>query len=231
MAAITAAARDASAELRRVDLADGVTQVAEAYLRGANDERSPVELVVTVPASALTGPGDDITDMGDLADTPITPTTARRLACDAGVVALAVDESGQTVDVGRRRRTIPAPIKRALLHRDGGCRFPGCSNKLFTHGHHIEHWADGGKTALPNLVTLCSRHHRFVHEHGWRVSMSADQQPTFHAPDGKPVRLQRPALLPWNPPDLTPATPAWSGGAVDYNTCLEALEWRDRPPG
>jgi HNH endonuclease len=78
------------------------------------------------------------------------------------------------LSVGRATRTIPTHIRTALCLRDQGCRFPGCDRPpAWTDGHHIIHWADGGPTALDNLVSLCRRHHRSVHEEGWRIHMEA----------------------------------------------------------
>jgi hypothetical protein len=81
------------------------------------------------------------------------------------------DQAGGVLDVGRKRRTVPPAIRRALEHRDAGCRFPGCGCR-YTDAHHIVHWADGGETRLDNLVLLCSRHHRAVHEGGFRVEVA-----------------------------------------------------------
>ena len=75
---------------------------------------------------------------------------------------------GKILDVGRRTRTIPTPIRRALTARDKGCQFPGCGLK-FCEAHHLKHWAEGGETSLDNLVLLCRRHHRAVHEEGYRI--------------------------------------------------------------
>jgi len=77
-------------------------------------------------------------------------------------------EYRDVLDVGRRTRTIPPALRRALEVRDRGCRFPGCGLR-FTDGHHVKHWADGGETKLDNLILLCRLHHRLVHEGGWRV--------------------------------------------------------------
>jgi 5-methylcytosine-specific restriction endonuclease McrA len=77
------------------------------------------------------------------------------------------------LSVGRATRTIPAPIRTALHLRDQGCRFPGCDRPpAWTDGHHIIHWSDGGSTELENLVSLCRRHHRAVHEQGWRIRIA-----------------------------------------------------------
>ena len=78
------------------------------------------------------------------------------------------DRDGRILDVGRRTRTIPPSLRRALEARDRGCRFPGCGSR-FTDGHHVRHWADGGATSLDNCLLLCRFHHRLVHEEGWKV--------------------------------------------------------------
>jgi hypothetical protein len=99
-----------------------------------------------------------------LSATPLPVHIARMLACDCSRVDVEVGESGEILDVGRARRTIPSAIGRALWLRDGGCRAPGCSRRHHLHAHHIEEWADGGKTAASNLVLLCPGHHLQVHE-------------------------------------------------------------------
>ena len=99
--------------------------------------------------------------------------TSRRLACDAGVVRMRHNARGEVLDVGRRTRTVPPAIRRALEVRDRTCRFPGCGCR-YTDAHHIIHWAEGGETKLDNLVLLCRRHHRAVHEEGWRVEVVVD---------------------------------------------------------
>ncbi len=94
--------------------------------------------------------------------------TARRMLCDASLVPIA-ESDGEPLSIGRRTRTIPSALRRALRVRDGGCRFPGCSHRRFVDAHHIRHWADGGETAVDNLVHLCRRHHRLIHEGGFSV--------------------------------------------------------------
>ncbi len=103
-------------------------------------------------------------------DMGVSAETARRLSCDAGIVGMRHGPDGDVLDVGRKRRTVPPAIRRALEHRDGGCRFPGCGCR-FTDAHHIIHWADGGETKLDNLILLCRRHHRALHEEGFRVEV------------------------------------------------------------
>jgi HNH endonuclease len=89
--------------------------------------------------------------------------------------------------VGRNTRTIPPALRRALNARDRGCRFPGCENRRFVDAHHIQHWAHGGDTTLTNLVLLCRRHHRFVHESGYKV----DDRMRFYDPWGQEIPLVR----------------------------------------
>jgi len=129
-------------------------------------------------------------DRGDLSSCravrrPVTAETARRLACDSGMVRVARGaEDGSVRSVGRKTRTVPPAVRRALDTRDRGCRFPGCGLR-FTDVHHIRHWADGGETSLRNLVLLCRRHHRKVHEDGHRVCLDRKGQVVFFTPRGK----------------------------------------------
>jgi len=111
--------------------------------------------------------------------------TGRRLACDASLITIAEDDLGEPLDVGRKTRSIPPALRRALGSRDRGCVFPGCTHKRYVDGHHIRHWADGGETRLANLVTLCRFHHRAVHEGGIRVERLDDGAWRFTRPDGR----------------------------------------------
>jgi hypothetical protein len=115
----------------------------------------------------------------------IAAETARRLACDASVVRILENERGEPLDVGRKTRTIPPAIRRALNARDQGCRFPGCTFKRYVDGHHVQHWARGGETRLSNLVTLCRFHHRLVHEGQVLVQALDDGAFRFVRPDGQ----------------------------------------------
>ena len=134
------------------------------------------------------------------------------------------DHHGRVLDVGRRTRTIPTAIRRALEHRDRSCCFPGCTNRI-TDAHHVVHWADGGPTRLENLLLLCRRHHRAVHEEGFRVTTTASGSFTFRRPDGRalpqtppmPVRSRHPAT------DTTePLTRLESGDGV--RRCRQPLD-------
>ena len=114
----------------------------------------------------------------------VSAETSRRLSCDAGVVHWLENKKGEPLSVGRKTRTIPPAIRRALNRRDGGCRFPGCTCSRFVDAHHITHWADGGETSVNNLVLLCRRHHRMVHEEGFGLHSQADGRIYFTDPQG-----------------------------------------------
>lgn len=179
-------ATDVSAETPPVSLrrADAIVAVAERYLAGATTAAAPpVEVVVHVEAASLAQP-----DAGGTLDdgTALGPAATERLCCDATVVEVTEDSRGNVLDVGRRRRTIPPVLRRALRLRDRGCRFPGCTNRL-VDGHHVVPWARGGATALENLVSLCRRHHTHVHDHGFRMQRDAAGGFRFFRPDGREV--------------------------------------------
>jgi 5-methylcytosine-specific restriction endonuclease McrA len=120
---------------------------------------------------------------GDVSENIPSSETSRRLACDATPVVMWHDADKRTVEVGARTRTIPPALRRALQHRDRGCRFPGCEVR-FGQGHHICHWVHGGPTTLWNLVMLCRRHHRAVHEEGYQLEQLADGTLRFRTPNG-----------------------------------------------
>ncbi len=92
----------------------------------------------------------------------------------------------EVLNVGRKQRTVPTAIKRALAARDHACRFPGCHHTQFLDAHHIQHWCEGGETSLDNLVLLCTHHHRLLHEGGFKLR-AAGHRFYFARPDGRPV--------------------------------------------
>jgi hypothetical protein len=118
----------------------------------------------------------------------VSAETSRRMACDASLVVMRHAVDGAVLDVGRKTRTIPPAIRRALLARDRHCQFPGCAARR-CDGHHIRHWAEGGPTRLDNLTLLCRRHHRAVHEGGFTIVKRDDGTPMFYRPDGTLVEI------------------------------------------
>lgn len=169
--------------------------------------------------------------------------TARRLACDASIVLLTEDENGQPLNVGRKTRSIPPALRRALNARDKGCRFPGCSNTKFIDAHHIKHWAHGGKTKASNLVTLCRFHHRKVHEGGITMRVLDDGVLRFIQADGSSIESLLPGttgeLGDWHrlPEintrggfciDSNTAVTRWRGESMDYGVVIDSMRFRMR---
>jgi hypothetical protein len=114
---------------------------------------------------------------------PVRAEIGRRLACDSTISRVIVNARSEPLDIGRRTPVVPAAMRRALILRDQGCRFPVCDRPSgWCDAHHVVHWADGGHTALANLVLLCRRHHRLVHQ-GFGLEM-VDGLPAFRRPDG-----------------------------------------------
>ncbi len=110
----------------------------------------------------------------------------RRIACDASKVEIKYKEDGTPMDVGRKTRVVPAPLRRALEARDKACVFPGCNARIkVCDSHHLKHWADGGETKLSNLSLLCNRHHRCVHERGYGMERLPNGKLQFYRPDGR----------------------------------------------
>ena len=168
----------------------------------------------------------------------------RRLGCEASLVGVVHGPNGEILSVGRKTRAVPPPIRRALKLRDGGCRFPGCTNHRHVDAHHVVHWADGGETRLSNLVLLCRRHHRLVHEGGFGVNASHDGRFVFTRPDGSRVAAQPRLPAPPREPlhrfrrahrehGITARTPMslYDGAGWDLDLCIAALDQAARQAG
>ncbi len=147
------------------------------------------------------------------------------------------DGSGRTIDVGRKTRTTPAALRRALRARDQTCRFPGCTHRRALDAHHVRHWIDGGETKLSNVFHCCRRHHRYLHEYGFSVAMR-DGELVFFDPNGReiPPVVRRPPLHDGAFDRLRAQIqqrgirisaesnePGWDGQLVDYDACVDAI--------
>jgi hypothetical protein len=234
----------ASRETERGRLVDGAVGLAQNQLSGKDGVRQPTEVVVHVSFDdGLFGGevGDGHTEDGR----GVPAGTARRLLCDPGVVPLVEDATGKTLKIGRKTRTIPPSIRRALAARDSGCRFPGCGNTRWTQAHHVVHWTDGGDTSLQNLITLCGHHHRWLHEYGGSAawSESSPRQPVFTDPAGHRIPAVgvappvTPAIRGWLETradndevaiDAHTRCCGWDGNRVDYSACIDDL-FLDKP--
>jgi hypothetical protein len=148
--------------------------------------------------------------------------------------------TGASLHIGRKTRSIPPAIQRALQRRDGGCRFPGCTCTRFVDAHHMQHWADGGETSMNNLVLLCRKHHRLVHEGGFAIGRSPVGDIHFSDPAGRIIPTGPDARFSGNVPALfmeheqsgihiTPKTqiPNWLGEKMDDQLAVEGLLFRE----
>ena len=111
-------------------------------------------------------------------------------------------KQGSIPSWGRRTRTPSTRTLRAILARDGGCRYPGCGRTRHLHAHHVRFWSHGGDTTPDNLVLLCSSHHRSLHRGEFLIRAHALQQFTFHRQnDHQPIEQAPPTSVPgvWRP--------------------------------
>jgi 5-methylcytosine-specific restriction endonuclease McrA len=221
--------------------ADALALLAETSLNHGLDPGAPGEryqVVVHVDAAVLADPdqpGQSLLEEG----ARVSAETSQRLACDASRVVMQHDEAGRLVEIGARTRTIPPALRRALHHRDRGCRFPGCGIR-FGQGHHLRHWAQGGPTTLANLALLCRRHHRAMHEDGYHVERRSDGTLRFRRADGRPlpdVPLPPLAAVPADPVQALrvrhaaqglrlharTARPSWLGQRLDLGWAIDVL--------
>ena len=232
--------------------ADALEQVAEGFLASPESERSGgYRCLVNIHTDM-----DTLREDGEVAESEledhvhVSAETSRRMACDSSRVDWLDDDRGNPLNIGRKSRTIPPAIRRALRRRDRGCRFPGCTCSRFTDAHHVKHWADGGETSMHNLVTLCRNHHRLVHEGGYGVHISAVHINPAHIDPGQAIHFTMPngTRLPEGPlgrfrgnvteletlnrkngVDITPKTArgGWYGDHMDKNMAVEALLKRE----
>jgi len=240
--AADAPAGDAPAVRTSSDLADGLAAVAESFLAGkvaGADDAEVYQVVVHVGTDALAeapAPGPPVP--GDPADPArchvedgpaISVSTAQMLSCTAALSWMRRDR-GAVLALGRRRRKPSAAIRRAARERDHcRCRFPGCESRRVDL-HHVQHWINGGRTDLENLISLCAYHHKLVHDRGYLIAAPppGGGAVAFYRPDGSP--LPSSPLLPEpdgpidqaHDADITPDTiiPPWYGEHLDLDYAI-----------
>jgi hypothetical protein len=216
--------------------ADALGVLAETFLKHGGSALNGGErhqIIVHVDAETLR---NSTAGRCEIEEGPSLPAeTVRRFACDSSVVMLLENAGGEPLNVGRRTRSIPPAIRRALNARDKGCRFPGCTHTRYVDAHHVHHWAHGGETSQRNLVTLCRFHHRLVHEGGISVQILADGAFRFTRPDGRvfdsyPPMIQSDATqLPLSNEqhdihiNRKTAETLWRGERMDYGLAVEVL--------
>jgi hypothetical protein len=219
--------------------ADALGRIAESFLQHGSESLvsgDRHQIIVHVDAETLREGGAGRCELED--GPSLAVETARRLACDAGVVGIVESAQGEPLNVGRKTRSVPPAIRRALNARDRGCRFPGCANTRYVDAHHIHHWARGGETKLSNLVQLCRFHHRQVHEGRVVVQHLDDGALRFVRPDGRSFDSVAPEhtrpLFDWRQLltihaqqgiriDKNTAATLWRGEKMDYGLGIEVL--------
>ena len=226
--------------------ADALERVAESWLAGGGADRSGGDRYLL----HIHSDNDTMQAQGEGADAEleghgrVSAETSRRMACDASVVHWHETSNGEPLNIGRKTRSIPPAIRRALRRRDGGCRFPGCTCSRFVDAHHVQHWADGGETNMDNLVLLCRRHHRLVHEGGFGVHAHGAGGFSFRYPDnggdrrfmppgpdirfrGNVVVLRRANRENGLEIDSNTLPPTWTGERMDHSLAILGLESRE----
>jgi len=225
--------------------ADALVAVAENFLATADESRDfkglkgseRCQVVLHMNLDTLEGYLDN--------KHPVSAETAKRLSCDASLITVLEDNDGNFLNIGRRSRTVPPSISRALKLRDKTCRFPGCCQSRHVDAHHIKHWAEGGETSLDNLVTLCRFHHRQLHHGAFSISATIEnnqQHLTFIAADG--VKIKNDYYPQFDgvsaetfldtidelAPEVDEKTcvSKWEGERLDYGMAMDGLIARDR---
>lgn len=253
-------AENVSAETssRRPSMADAVAKMAEHCLATALDtedgelqtlsapDRHQLVVFVNVNEASRDCQIEDGPALTTSSGQFMHPAVVKRLACDATLRPVGVNDEDDVLSVGRKTRTIPPHLRLALERRDGGCRFPGCSQTRHTDGHHIVHWADGGETRLDNLVSLCRFHHTRLHLGHFEVDLE-DGEPIFVDSRGQAI----PSVMRFDSDkspghdildlldrrwasdginiDASTAVTKWEGESMDYDIALDALADLEAP--
>jgi hypothetical protein len=147
----------------------------DALVELASGGGPQAQIQVTSSLETLQGlPGASAADL-EFSAVPVSAKTVERLACDASITRIVLGSESTVIDVGRAKRTISGPARKALNVRDRGCTWPGCERPAsWTSAHHLKHWIHGGTNQPPNLTLLCYRHHWMVHEGNWQIVRGDD---------------------------------------------------------
>jgi len=221
--------------------ADAMERIATGYLAhpdadSSGGDRCTIHIHTDIETLKNDGTGAEAELDSDSGSCHVPAETSRRLACDSSLVHWREIQDGEPLSVGRKTRSIPPAIRRALRCRDQGCRFPGCSATRFVDAHHIHHWADGGETKMSNLVLLCRRHHRLVHEGGFGLHAYPSGDLGFSLPNGTPIPDSAHGRSRGNVEDILDANrknglqidartavPGWRGETMDDELAVLAL--------
>ena len=226
------------------NLAAALVQICADYLnsRAATaDNADTFQVIIHAGAQAITGSEAATDGPGSLpVSHPAHPmrchvqdglamslSTLAVISCNATISTMIHDTAGAIIDVGRRTRTPPPALRRAIRERDGyRCQFPGCHSRR-TDAHHIVHWANGGETKLGNLISLCKRHHALVHDKGYLIATTPSGFAFYNAhgtalPNCPALRAGPGDISATHDATVTPTTivPPNSGGRLDLNLAI-----------
>jgi hypothetical protein len=220
---------------------DALAMIVETFLASepaarAGSDRWMAAVNVDVDVITDDDPEGQCESDGEVA---LAPETVRRLCCDSSVAATIRRQNGEPLTVTKRTRTIPRWVRRAVHARDGGCRFPGCGEKVFIDAHHVRHWSKGGPSIPTNVLELCWFHHRLVHEGGWTVRFLEDDEVIAITPGGNVISsaIERPTgvsstIVERNAGcgvavDERSIAPNWWNDPLHLGDIIGGLQWRD----
>ena len=170
--------------------ADALVELARAYLAGTPSRANlPHVLVLTDPATLR---GDAVGECRLADGTRISPDTARRIACDANIQHLILDDDRVPLALGRSTRTFTPDQFRVMVARDGGCRCCGASPER-CDAHHLNEWNHHGPTDIDNGMLLCRYGcHRGIHEGHWKIVGNPNGRLEFTDQDGNHIATSTP---------------------------------------
>jgi Domain of unknown function (DUF222) len=140
----------------------------------------PASVVITISLDDLLAK----TGVAETADgTPLSADQLRRIADEAEIWPLITTSHGVPLALGRTQRLATKGQTLALIARDGGCSFPGCTHPpAWCDRHHILDWVLGGETNLNNLTLLCRYHHSHFLQKGWTCRINDNGLPEWIPP-------------------------------------------------
>jgi hypothetical protein len=164
---------------------------ADALVALASGTAANATVVVHVGARDL----NHVNGNASLEAGPIMPSeVARRLACDGFVQTVIHAEDGTPIGIGRRSRIVPKSLERQVRERDRECVCCGSDLTVGSEIHHVIPWSRGGRTDLDNLVLVCRRCHRLIHDRGFGLQRDEHGVMTLSQPNGRLI-TNRPAKL------------------------------------
>jgi hypothetical protein len=130
---------------------EALVAAADAVASATAKPSSPTFQVI-VQQCPECGVSTTVTQRGER---PLAPAQVAAIGCDARVKRAGAPN----------RSVIPPSVRTAVLARDRHrCTTPGCGATHFLEVHHLVARSRGGSNKAENLVTLCGRCHRFLHE-------------------------------------------------------------------